>query len=117
MIRARWMAVALLVSTLFPPIAAWGDAVADAVSATDRGDYAAAFPVFLRLAEQGIAPFQAIVGVMYVNGQGIPQDEIEAVRWFRLAAEQGYADAQHNLGSMYANGKGVAQITFARTCG
>ena len=25
------------------------------------------------------------------NGQGVPQDYKEAVKWYRLAAEQGYA--------------------------
>jgi TPR repeat protein len=31
------------------------------------------------------------------NGDGVPQDDKTAVRWFTLAAEQGYADAQNNL--------------------
>ena len=44
---------------------------------------------------------------MYRDGEGIPEDDAEAVRWFRLAAEQGYAEAQHNLGIAYANGRGV----------
>ena len=34
---------------------------------------------------------------MYRDGQGVVQDEAEAVRWFRLAAEQGHAEAQYNL--------------------
>ena len=41
------------------------------------------------------------------QGEGVPKDDAEAVKWFRLAAEQGYADAQFNLGGMYANGEGV----------
>ena len=36
-----------------------------------------------------------------------PQDDTEAVRWYRLGAEQGYASAQYNLGLMYDNGEGV----------
>ena len=43
------------------------------------------------------------------NGDGVPQDYKEAVKWYRLAAEQGYADAQYNLGLMYSNGEGVPQ--------
>lgn len=38
---------------------------------------------------------------MYKFGEGVPQDYVEAVKWFRMAAEQGYAGAQHNLGVMY----------------
>mgnify|MGYP006240838927 CR=1 FL=1 len=46
---------------------------------------------------------------MYEKGKGVPQDDKEAARLYRLAAEQGYADAQFNLGVMYNNGNGVPQ--------
>ena len=46
---------------------------------------------------------------MYLNGQGVPQDFVQAVKWYRLAADQGYASAQYNLGYMYSNGQGVPQ--------
>ena len=52
---------------------------------------------------------QFSLGVMYDNGEGVPQDNAEAVKWYRLAAEQGDADAQFNLGRMYDNGEGVPQ--------
>ena len=58
-------------------------------------------------ADQGDAEAQYNLGLMYVNGEGVPKDDAEAVRWYRLAAEQGDASAQHNLGVMYANGRGV----------
>ena len=44
---------------------------------------------------------------MYTNGEGVPKDDAEAVKWFRLAAEQGYADAQYGLGFMYRDGAGA----------
>ena len=37
----------------------------------------------------------------------MPQDDAQAVTWYRKAADQGNADAQANLGLMYANGHGV----------
>jgi len=43
------------------------------------------------------------------NGQGVPQNYEEAVKWFRKAAEQGLAHGQHNLGVMYQYGQGVPQ--------
>lgn len=46
---------------------------------------------------------------MYDNGDGVKQDDKEAVKWYRLAAEQGYAVAQCNRGAMYASGDGVPQ--------
>ena len=60
-------------------------------------------------AEQGDAVAQGLLGVMYATGRGVPQDDAEAVRWYRLAAEQGQALAQYNLGVMYANGRGIPQ--------
>ena len=46
---------------------------------------------------------------MYDDGKGVPQDDAEAVRWYRKAAEQGDADAQNNLGMHYLEGRGVPQ--------
>ena len=46
---------------------------------------------------------------MYDNGEGVPQDDKTAVKWYTLAAEQGNADAQSNLGLMYATGQCVPQ--------
>jgi len=44
------------------------------------------------------------LGVKYDNGQGVPKDHKEAVKWWRLAADQEHADAQFSLGVMYNNG-------------
>jgi S1-C subfamily serine protease len=44
---------------------------------------------------------------MYNNGRGVPKDDAEAVKWFRMAAEQGIAEAQFNLSGMYCRGEGV----------
>ncbi len=49
------------------------------------------------------------LGIMYDNGRGVPQDYVEAAKWYRKAAEQGYVDAQYNLGTMYGQGKGVSR--------
>ena len=45
-------------------------------------------------AEQGFAPAQSNLGVMYLNGQGVSQDYVLAHMWFNLAASGGYTDAQ-----------------------
>ena len=39
----------------------------------------------------------------------MPEDDAEAVRWYRLAAEQGDAGGQAQLGFMYAKGAGIPQ--------
>ncbi len=74
-----------------------------------RDPYEAALKECRPLAEQGYAKAQFILGFMYENGQGVPQDYAETVKWYRKAAEQGHASAQNNLGFMYDNGRGVTQ--------
>ncbi len=62
-----------------------------------------------RCAEQGNARAQSALGLKYASGAGVPEDDVEAVRWYRLAAEQGDAGAQWSLGTMYEKGDGVPQ--------
>jgi uncharacterized protein len=47
--------------------------------------------------------------LMYEEGQGVIQNNEEAIKWYRIAVEQGLAGAQSKLGLMYENGKGVMQ--------
>ena len=81
----------------------------DAIAAYQAGDYATALKLWTPLAEQGDAFAQGLLGLMYFNGEGVPQDYVEAVRWLRLSAEQGLAAAQFELGAMYEFGWGVPQ--------
>ena len=60
-------------------------------------------------AEQGDASAQFNLGLMYGKGEGVPENDLEAVKWYRKAAEQGDASAQLNLGFMYAEGRGVPE--------
>jgi TPR repeat protein len=46
---------------------------------------------------------------MYEFGEGVPENDAEAVKWYRKAADQGHAKAQSNLGVMYYNGDGVPE--------
>jgi hypothetical protein len=74
-----------------------------------KGNYEAALRVLRPLAESGDARAQFNLGVMYAEGQGVPQDYTEAGKWYGLSAWQGYAQAQYNLGLWYAQGEGGAQ--------
>ena len=44
------------------------------------------------------------LGRIYDNGKGVPQDDAEAVRLYRLAAEQGNAEAQNYLKKLEESG-------------
>jgi len=87
-------------------------------AAIGRSDYAATFAPFVKqgidLAADGDAEAQNILGAMYENGRGVPQDYAQAAAWYRKAAEQGLADAQYNLGVLYYSGQGVPQ-DYAQT--
>jgi uncharacterized protein len=87
----------------------YGDDFQDGVDAYERKDYKEAFRLWKPLAEQGYVLAQYNLGLMYDNGNGLPQDYKEAVKWYRLSAEQGYVRGQLNLGRMYAKGQGVPQ--------
>jgi uncharacterized protein len=74
-------------------------ALSDAEQAYQKGNYAKAAKLYRPLAQRGDAIAQTLLGVLYVNGAGVPKDYAEAVKWFRLAAEQGNATAQDQLGA------------------
>lgn len=61
----------------------------------------------LRLAEKGNTAAQSELGLCYYEGDGIPRNIRESMRWFILAARQGEAQAQYYLGRAYSSGEGV----------
>ena len=81
----------------------------EGIAAYERGDYATALRAWQPLAEQGDAEAQSMLGQMYDEGEGVPQDYEAAAQWYRRAAERGDAEAQFNLGVMYYDGERVLQ--------
>jgi TPR repeat protein len=57
----------------------------------------------------GDAAAQSALGKAYQDGNGVPQNDATALKWFRKAADQGDAAAENNLGLMYRMGSGVAR--------
>ena len=91
------LAVGLLGLFLFHPAPGAGQAT----TSCDDVRASSPFETVLLCARQGNASAQNSLGVMYADGEGVPEDDVEAVRWFRLAADQGHAAAQNYLGFMY----------------
>lgn len=56
-----------------------------------------AYESFIRIAEQGNAVAQYVVGHMLVNGVGIEPDEHQALKWQFKSAKQGYKNAVKHL--------------------
>ena len=77
--------------------------------AYSRGEYKTALERWEPLAKQGDAKCQYNLGLMHNRGEGVPRDDKEAVKWYRLSAQQRIPGAQSNLGLMYEKGLGVKQ--------
>lgn len=73
---------------------------------TTNGDYHLT-KLWIPLALRGHAGAQYILGRMYIEGKGAPQDNEKAHKWFLMAAEQGNPEAQFYIGQMYSKGRGV----------
>ena len=65
----RLIAVAIIITACSASISAQPEAVAELRAAAEQGDAVAKYNL----------------GVMYAIGEGVPQDEAEAVRWWRLS--------------------------------
>ncbi len=62
---------------------------------------------YARAAAQGDADAQNNLGAMFDAGEGIREDNAEAIKWYSLSANQGNPIAQNNLGAMYYAGEGA----------
>ena len=101
----RLLAVAFVLAALASPSSA--GPVEDGGAAYEHGDYASALRLLRTPAEQGNADAQMLVGIMYHDGQGVPQDYAQAAQWMHKAAEQNNVLAEASLGAWYHEGDGV----------
>jgi TPR repeat protein len=69
-------------------------------------DFNAARMQFFKAYQQGNAQAAANLAFLYMNGQGVPKDDTEALRLSKIAAEQGNAQGQNSLGSLLGQGRG-----------
>ena len=69
--------------------------------AYEQRDYTTALKELKLLAEQGNPEAQALLGLMYNLGRGVPLDVDQAMKWSKAAADQGNAEGQCRLGSLY----------------
>jgi len=101
--------IAFMLSIVSLATPAWADFQAG-MDAYAHGDCATAMREWRPLAEQGDATAQYnLVGVLYHNGHGMPQDYGLARHWWEQDAALGYAMAQVNLGTLYLEGMGVPE--------
>ena len=72
-----------------------------------KSDAARAAGWYRRAADQGHAPAQFRLGVLYYEGRGVVRDAAAAAAWYEKAAAQGHLAAKFNLGFLYQRGEGV----------
>src|ERR1700692_738783 len=66
------------------------------------------------IAYAGNVSAQVQLGVIYLTGDGVAKDDVEAVKWLRKAADQDNPLAERYLAEMYFKGRGVpADVTEA----
>ena len=87
---------------------AQADDFSDGVALYEAQNFPAAAAAFRKAADQGKPDAQFNLGLMYLNGEGVPQNYVEAKALFEKAAQQNNVRAQVNLARMYAKAKGVA---------
>ena len=68
--------------------------------AYQRGDYELALQEFRPLADQGSAEAQFSLGWMIFAGEGVQENCIEGVKWWRKEAEQGYKELNKLRGKL-----------------
>jgi TPR repeat protein len=83
------------------------DSLQDGARYFQRADYNRALASWRPLAIQGNPVAQNNLGIMYLDGKGVPQNTSEAVRYLSLSAAAGSSLGQNNLGGLYRDGKGV----------
>ena len=89
--RMLMLILALLMSNAAPAVAGPFE---DALAAYQKGDHATALRLWQPLADQGDDPHaQYQLGLLYENGWGVPQDDVQAHMRFDLSAAQGDRDA------------------------
>jgi TPR repeat protein len=87
----------------------WTDQYAEALAAYQAHDYAKARAGFQSLADFGSPAAEAMLGHIYLNGQGTAKRPGVAAVWYFRSAQKGYGNAQLALGSMLASGIGLRE--------
>ena len=87
-----------------PPSPENSSAVSAGVAAYDRKDYSTALRTLQPAAQAGDRLAQYYLGVMYLNGYGVPKKSDLALEWLSKAASAGVRDAQSYMGAFNRRG-------------
>ena len=107
MFKPAFFIAAMVVALAVFPSAGISDQLQDGRAAIGSGDYALALELLGPLAESGDPVAQNAMGVLYLQGWGVPSDPERAAAFFQRAADQGDVKGTMNLAHAYRMGNGV----------
>lgn len=84
-------------------------AASEYLEAYDKKQHFLAAMYALYGAAQGVSEAQAYSGRIFLEGNGVGIDYMEAAYWFKKSSDQNNRLGQHLLGYLYLNGLGVAK--------
>ena len=97
-------------------VAAWDKNADNRITSDENQQYQVAQVSFVNAAKDNHGPAQHALGVMYLQGMGVPANAAGAAQWLQKAADQQVPDALYNLAQLYEHGHGVRQnLTHAFT--
>lgn len=109
----RILIAVMMIAGLLAPVAVaserdWAAVQLDeALGAYRLRDFETARRGFKRLANQGSAIGETMLGIMYSEGNGVAQSPTNAAAYFYRAASRGYGPAEIALSDAYLVGRGV----------
>lgn len=75
-------------------------------------NYTEAFIYFQKAADSGDSVSQCYLGIMYDLGQGVNQNDLLAIKWYKESAKNGCLPALNNLGRLYVKMKNFKEAAI-----
>lgn len=100
MLLPKTILTGLMLFALCSVSLAQANTLEEAKQKLSQKDFAAAHAIYLSLANQNDPKACYNLGLMSQNGDGVPKNMDEAVKWYTKSAELGYKEAQYTLGSL-----------------
>jgi hypothetical protein len=97
-----------------PRIAINFPAVNRGIAAMSRHDYPTALAILRPLAARGDMFGQYVMGVIYDNGRGVPENHPMALQWYQRSSAAGFSLSMRNLGTMYSNGEATGRHDYVQ---
>ncbi|MBU2918693.1 sel1 repeat family protein [Psychrosphaera sp. F3M07] len=79
------------------------------MTAYNEKRYSLALTEWYPLAKERDARAEYYIGIMYLNGLGMPVNYKQGTIWIQRSASQGYAEAQFEFGNLYVAGQKIEQ--------